>query len=128
VTGTTNDDDSDVTPHEWVDSSPEEGGYDQPWTHPDPEFPALVDQSRERRRAEHEIVTSLAELRRATGLNQTELAERWGHRQPHVSKIESDPTHVELATLAGYVRALGGRLTITVEAGGHIYYEDLVGS
>jgi hypothetical protein len=23
---------------------------------------------------------------------------------------------------------LGGRLTITVEAGGHIYYEDLVGS
>jgi hypothetical protein len=78
--------------------------------------------------AEHEIVTSLAELRRAAGLNQTEVAERWGHGQPHVSKIENDPTHAELSTLAGYVRALGGRLTITVEAGGHIYYEDLVGS
>jgi DNA-binding XRE family transcriptional regulator len=53
------------------------------------------------RAAQHEIVTSLAELRRAAGLNQTELAQRWGHHQPHVSKIENNPTHVELATLAG---------------------------
>jgi DNA-binding XRE family transcriptional regulator len=106
----------------------EEGGYDPPWTHPSPEFPVVLEQSRKRQRAEHEIVTNLAELRRAAGLNQTEVAERWGHRQPHVSKIENDPTHVELSTLAGYVWALGGRLTIAVEAGGHIYYEDVVGS
>ncbi|MGH9124471.1 MAG: helix-turn-helix domain-containing protein [Acidimicrobiales bacterium] len=121
-------DDNELTPQEWLDSTAEEGAHDDAWTHPDPEFPALLEQSRRCRRTEHEIVTSLAELRRAAGRNQTELAERWGHRQPHVSKVENDPTNVELSTLAGYVRALGGRLTITVEAGGHIYYEDLVGS
>ncbi|MGH9122845.1 MAG: helix-turn-helix domain-containing protein [Acidimicrobiales bacterium] len=71
-------------------------------------------------------MNSLAELRRATGLNQTQLAERWGHGQPHVSKVEREPATVELATLAGYVKALGGRLTITVVAGNHIYHEDLV--
>ncbi len=125
---TDTNDDYDLTPQEWLDSTVEEGGHDQPWTHPAPEFPALLEESRSLRRAEHEIVTSLAALRRAAGLNQIEVAERWGHGQPHVSKIENDPTNVELATLAGYVRALGGRLTITVEAGGHIYYEDLVGS
>ncbi len=124
----TNDADGDLRPEGWLESTAEEGANDQPWTHPAPEFPALLEQSRSLRRAEHEVVTSLAALRRAAGLNQTEVAQRWGHGQPHVSKIETDPTHVELATLAGYVRALGGRLTITVEAGGHIYYEDLVGS
>ena len=124
----TTDDNGDLTPQAWLESTSEEGGHDVAWTHPDPGFDALVERSRHRRRAEHEIVTSLAELRRAAGLNQTDVAERWGHGQPHVSKIENDPTHAELSTLAGYVRALGGRLTITVEAGGHLYYEDLVGS
>ncbi len=33
---------------------------------------------------------------------------------------------MELATLAGYVKALGGRLTITVEVGNHVYHDDLV--
>jgi hypothetical protein len=28
--------------------------------------------------------------------------------------------------LVGYVKALGGRLTVTVEAGNHVFYEDLV--
>jgi hypothetical protein len=129
VTDTADTPDNDeLTPKDWLDSTAQEGRYDEAWTHPDPEFPKLLEQSRQRRRTEHGIVTSLAELRRAAGLNQTELAERWGHRQPHVSKVENDPTNVELATLAGYVRALGGRLTITVVAGGHIYCEDLVGS
>jgi DNA-binding XRE family transcriptional regulator len=125
VTPTPNNTEPD--PQEWLASTTEQGGYDRPWAHPDTEFPALLEEARHRRAAQHEIVTSLAELRRAAGLNQTELAQRWGHHQPHVSKIENDPTHVELATLAGYVRALGGRLTITVEAGDHIYYEELVG-
>jgi len=36
------------------------------------------------------------------------------------------PETVELATLAGYVRALGGQLTMTIEVDGHVYHEDLV--
>ena len=40
----------------------------------------------------------------------------------------ASPGLVEIATLAGYVRALGGNLSITIEVGGHTYHEDLVAS
>ncbi len=110
--------DTDVAPDQWV--------RDSEWTHPSPEFGPALTEARRRTEATHAIVTSLAELRRATGLNQTELAERWGHTQSFVSRVERDPAGVEMATLVGYVKALGGRLTVTVEAGDHIFYEDLV--
>lgn len=108
----------DVTPDEWV--------RDREWAHPSPEFGSALAEARRQTEAAPAIVTSLAELRRTAGLNQTELAERWGHTQSFVSRVERDPTGVEMATLVGYVKALGGRLTITVEAGDHIFYEDLV--
>ena len=123
------DEHTDPTPEEWLAAADDGFVVDEPWTHPDPEFDALREKVRTRRRAEHEIVTSLGELRRATGITQVEVAERWGRGQPQVSKVErSDLSTVELTTLAGYVRAIGGRLTITVEAGDHVYYEDLVNS
>lgn len=109
---------ADVAPDEWV--------RDREWTHPSPEFGAALAEARRRTEAAHAIVTSLAELRRAAGLNQTELGQRWGHTQSFVSRVERDPAGVEMATLVGYVKALGGRLTVTVEAGDHIFYEDLV--
>ncbi len=107
-----------VAPDEWV--------RDQQWSHPDPAFTEELAKARRQTEAAHAIVTSLAELRRAVGLSQTELAERWGHTQSFVSRVERDVTNVEMATLVGYVKALGGRLTITVEAGDRILYEDLL--
>lgn len=109
---------ADVAPGEWVE------GHN--WTHPDAEFKEALAAARRQTEAAHAIVTSLAELRRAAGLNQTQLGERWGHTQSFVSRVERDPAGVEMATLVGYVKALGGRLTVTVEAGDHIFYEDLV--
>lgn len=109
---------TDVGPEQWV--------RDRDWAHPSPEFGPALAEARRQTEAAHAIVTSLAELRRAVGLNQTELAERWGHSQSFVSRVERDPAGVEMATLVGYVKALGGRLTVTVEAGEHIFYEDLV--
>lgn len=108
----------DVAPDEWV--------RDREWSHPSQEFEKTLAADRRQTEAAHAIVTSLADLRRVAGLNQTELGERWGHSQSFVSRVERDPAGVEMATLVGYVRALGGRLTVTVEAGNHIYYEDLV--
>lgn len=113
------------TPQAWIDGAGGEWVTDAPLTD-DPEITALADDAYRRLEAEHEIVASLGELRRAAGLDRTQLAERWGHGQPHVSKVEREPATVELATLAGFVQALGGRLTITVEAGNHVYHEDLV--
>ncbi|MHB8263657.1 MAG: helix-turn-helix domain-containing protein [Acidimicrobiales bacterium] len=109
---------TDVKPDEWVRSSG--------WSHPSPDFEEELTRVRQRTEAMHTIVTSLAALRRAAGLNQTQLAERWGHTQSFVSRVERDPAGVEMATLIGYVKALGGRLTVTVETGDHVFYEDLV--
>ena len=109
---------ADVAPDEWV--------RDREWSHPSPEFGEALAEARRQTEAAHAIVTSLAELRRSAGLNQTELGERWGHTQSFVSRVERDPAGVEMATLVGYVKALGGRLTVTVEAGDHVFYEDLV--
>jgi ribosome-binding protein aMBF1 (putative translation factor) len=60
----------------------------------------------------------LAEVRRATGLNQEELAQRLGISQSRISRIEhGDLERTELATLRAFVQALGGDLEITVKLG-----------
>ena len=109
---------AEVAPDKWV--------RDQGWSHPDRELGEALAAARRQSEATHAIVTSLAELRRAVGLNQTELGERWGHTQSFVSRVERDVAGVKMATLVGYVKALGGRLTLTVEAGDRVFYEDLV--
>lgn len=109
---------TDVAATEWVRGAR--------WSHPSPEFASALAEARAKTEAAHAIVTSLAALRRVVGLNQAELGKRWGHTQSFVSRVERDPAGVEMATLVGYVKALGGRLSITVEAGDHVFYEDLV--
>lgn len=60
----------------------------------------------------------LAELRSASGLNQTAVAERIGVSQARVSQIESgDLEHTELGTLRAFVRALGGELEVSYKVG-----------
>jgi predicted XRE-type DNA-binding protein len=116
------------TPEDWLSGADEEFVVDQEISHPDPTFDELRDKASERLRIEHDVVATLGELRRAAGFNQSEIAERWGRGQSQVSKVERAPDSVEIATLAGYVRALGGNLSITIEVGGHTYHEDLVAS
>jgi len=116
------------TPEDWLADAAEEFVVDQKISHPDPAFDELRDKASERLRIEHDVVATLGELRRAAGFNQSEIAERWGRGQSQVSKVERAPDSVEIATLAGYVRALGGNLSITIEVGGHTYHEDLVAS
>ncbi|HVC69267.1 MAG TPA: helix-turn-helix domain-containing protein [Acidimicrobiales bacterium] len=116
------------TPEDWLAGADEEFVVDQEISHPDPSFEELRDKASQRLRIEHDVVATLGELRRAAGFNQSEIAERWGRGQSQVSKVERAPDSVEIATLAGYVRALGGNLSITIEVGGHTYHEDLVAS
>ena len=60
-----------------------------------------------------EIVTqmSLAEARKARGLNQTTVAKRLRIAQSNISQIESRPDLL-LSTLGQYVEALGGKLEL----------------
>ena len=117
---------ADPTPEEWVSALDDGFVTDQPLEHPSRRFTTLRKKAHDRIVLEHEIVSSLGELRRTVGLNQTEVATRWGRGQSQVSKIERNPERAELVTLAGYVMALGGTITITIEVDGHVYYEDLI--
>lgn len=62
----------------------------------------------------------LKELRKSVGKSQAEVAAALGVSQSRVSQIESgDLSAMELDTLRGYARALGGHLDITVSVGPH---------
>ncbi len=61
--------------------------------------------------ADEQDRVTLAELRRGVRLTQVELAERMGISQRAVSHVEHEP-NPRVATLAAYVRALGGRLQL----------------
>ncbi|MBA2595682.1 MAG: helix-turn-helix domain-containing protein [Chloroflexota bacterium] len=60
----------------------------------------------------------LAEMREASGFNQTEIAGRLGVSQSRVSRIErGDMDHAEIATIRAYVGALGGEIEIVAKFG-----------
>lgn len=77
------------------------------------------------RRAEHEVVSSLQQLRKLLGRTQVEVANEWGRPQSQVSRLEADPLRAELGTLLAYIQALGGRLTVEAEIRGQTYTVDL---
>lgn len=83
------------------------------FVHPDDR--AAVEDDRQKRalrvRSEY-----LAEMRKKAGLTQVEVAEAMGVSQQRVSAIESGAV-AELATLADYIRALGGELKVIADFG-----------
>jgi DNA-binding XRE family transcriptional regulator len=83
------------------------------FVHPD-DRPA-VEEARQKRtlqiRGEY-----LTEMRKKAGMTQAEVAEAMGVSQQRVSAIESGSV-AELATLADYIRALGGELKVIADFG-----------
>lgn len=122
----------DWTPEDWLAGMDEaatielvEHGPDDPYEPDNPGFHEAVMAAYARRVAAHRVVTTLAELRRAVGRTQVQVAEAWGRPQPKVSRLEADPSRAEVATLTEYVRAIGGRLSIEAEIDGETYRYDL---
>lgn len=70
------------------------------------EFPDLV-QRYEETRALYGIISKLANLRRAQGVTQTQLAERLGRPQSLISAIESGRVSPHVETLVAIARELG---------------------
>jgi DNA-binding XRE family transcriptional regulator len=83
------------------------------FVHPDDR--AAVEEARQKRvlqvRAEY-----LTEMRKKAGMTQAEVAEAMGVSQQRVSAIENGSV-AELATLADYIRALGGELKVIADFG-----------
>jgi ribosome-binding protein aMBF1 (putative translation factor) len=71
-------------------------------------FPGFRDMAARRQR----MAAGLVELRRASGLSQTEVAARMGTSQSAVARLESGLADVRLSTLDRYAAALGQQLDI----------------
>ncbi len=70
----------------------------------------------------HEMVRAyrLADIRKAQGPPQADMAKALGVSPARVSKLErGDLQHTELGTLESYVAALGGRLRVVADFGDH---------
>lgn len=97
-----------------ADARTRRGSKTRPWRSlkdgMSPEARARVD----RRVAETLASMPLAEIRRAIGLTQIELAETLELGQGNVSKLERQ-ADMYLSTLRRYVEALGGTLHLTAE-------------
>ncbi|MDQ1292864.1 MAG: hypothetical protein QG608_745 [Actinomycetota bacterium] len=60
----------------------------------------------------------LAEVRKEQQVTQAEIAKKLGVGQPRISQIErGDLNRAELATLRGYIEALGGQFEISATFG-----------
>ena len=72
-----------------------------------------------RDRLDGELVAHrLAEIRKAHGLSQEDVARAMGVTQSRVSRIESGAlAKSELATIAAYIRALGGDVRVVASIG-----------
>ncbi|MGH3917294.1 MAG: XRE family transcriptional regulator [Pseudonocardiaceae bacterium] len=61
---------------------------------------------------------TLAEIRRAYGLDQNDVAERIGVSQSRISRIErGELDRSEISAVCGYVEALGGDIEIVAKFG-----------
>jgi|SRR6266852_2960066 hypothetical protein len=80
----------------------------------DPAFQALVEQAEADAEAWHrEYHATLAQLRRALGRTQAEVAAKMGTAQPKVSELERRGD-VLVSTARAFVEALGGELELVV--------------
>ena len=72
-----------------------------------------------RRRLRNQVrAYRLSAIREASGLNQTDVAQRLGVSQSRVSRLErGDIEHTEIATVRSYVDALGGEVEIIAKFG-----------
>ncbi|MEV7868977.1 helix-turn-helix transcriptional regulator [Streptomyces sp. NPDC088124] len=59
----------------------------------------------------------LAALRKAQGMTQSSVAEAMGVTQGRVSQIERGGVRLDTSTMAAYLQAIGGELTILATVG-----------
>jgi methionine synthase II (cobalamin-independent) len=78
---------------------------------------ATIPERERRRDLAHRLAVALKEARQSSVGTQVAAAEAWGRAQSQVSRLEGDPTVVQLGTLIDYLAALNIRLTLHMVAG-----------
>jgi predicted XRE-type DNA-binding protein len=117
---------TNLEPEDWL-TDLDAGTTNAALTHPRvSDFAERVTERVTELRKEHQLVSSLGELRRATALTQTDVARNWGRSQSRVSSIEAaEIASIEIGTLVDYARALNGHVEIRVTVADHTYIEQL---
>jgi predicted XRE-type DNA-binding protein len=117
---------TNLNPEDWL-TNLDAGITNAPLAHPRmKDFAEQVAIRTSELRNEHQLVESLAQLRRTAALTQVDVARNWGRSQSRVSSIESGTlASVEIGTLVEYVRALKGTVEIRVTVADHTYIEKL---
>ena len=65
-----------------------------------------------------QLATELVELRKRSGLSQTQVAARMGTSQSAVARIEAGEVDVRLSTLERYASAVGRQVEVRLASGG----------
>jgi predicted transcriptional regulator len=78
-----------------------------------PVMPGFREMAIRRRR----LATELGELRRRSGLSQTQVAARMGTSQSAVARIEAGDVDVRLSTLERYASAVGRQVEVRLATG-----------
>jgi predicted transcriptional regulator len=65
-----------------------------------------------------QLATELVELRKRSGLSQTQVAARMGTSQSAVARIEAGDVDVRLSTLERYASAVGRQVEVRLASGG----------
>jgi len=82
-----------------------------------PGFREMAQRYRDQMAAERRaMIGKLAELRRAAGLSQTDVAARMGTSQSAVARLEAGDGDLRASTLERYAAALGHRITWRFES------------
>jgi predicted XRE-type DNA-binding protein len=117
---------TNLEPEDWL-TDLDAGTTNAALTHPRvSDFTERVTERVAELRKEHQLVSSLGELRRTTALTQTDVARNWGRSQSRVSSIEAaEIASIEIGTLVDYARALNGHVEIRVTVADHTYIEQL---
>ncbi len=63
------------------------------------------------------LAADLVEMRRASGLSQTQVAARMGTSQSAVARLEGGDVDVRLSTLERYAAAMGRQVDLRINAG-----------
>lgn len=69
--------------------------------------------------AKSQAALALARARRSAGISQKVLAEKSGHSQPYIAKLERGDANPTLATVGALLAIMGQRLTTDVAPLGH---------
>jgi hypothetical protein len=85
---------------------------------------ATIPEREHRREVAHTLAVAIRQARLDAVGTQVAAAQAWGRTQSQVSRLESDPSVVQLGTLLDYLSSIGVELSLHLSVGGRLIEVD----